>query len=55
MINLDLNSIAEKLIILAVGGFVSWVFGSIIKLRRDVNAAFGKLRGSDSKAESRDM
>ena len=42
--NLDLTNIAEKLIIMLLGGLGTWVLTSVRELRSDVDAAFRKIR-----------
>ena len=44
MISVDINSMIEKLLILAIGGVFTWTISSIIKLKVDLNNAFFKIR-----------
>lgn len=45
MIELDTDKIANSLVILFVGGGITWLFGSVLKLRKDMNHAHRKIRG----------
>ena len=44
MLGIDWVEIAQDLIVFFVGGAVGWLFTAVLKLRRDVNFAFMKIR-----------
>lgn len=41
---LDVQRILESVIASGIGAAALWLFGSVFKLRRDLNAAWGKIR-----------
>ena len=57
-LDLDLTELAAGLVVSLLGGAASWFCGTVLRLRRDVDAAFSKIRalekelGDDLEADS---
>ena len=44
MIQLDPSAIVQYLVVALIGGFVGWIFKSILKLQKDMDSCFHKIR-----------
>ena len=42
--DLDVVGILEKILVVLVSGAIGWLFKTVLRLRRDMNCAFHKIR-----------